>query len=138
MEHGADAVYLGFGDDTNACNFPGLNFDPGGKVRKAVAFAHIRGLRVLLALTTYPRPQAEQENVPKGALDPYVRAGLPGEGPELPPPALKAQPVPGIDYLQGDSLALQVRQSLSEGLTPSQEGPSPGNGLAVDTVGTAP
>lgn len=27
VDHGADAVYIGFRDETNARHFPGLNFD---------------------------------------------------------------------------------------------------------------
>ncbi|MDH3514763.1 MAG: U32 family peptidase [Gammaproteobacteria bacterium] len=55
VENGADAVYLGFRDGTNARNFPGLNFAPE-EVRLAVSYAHQRGARVFLAINTYPRP----------------------------------------------------------------------------------
>ncbi|MGA1180520.1 MAG: ubiquinone anaerobic biosynthesis protein UbiU [Marivivens sp.] len=50
---GADAVYCGFQDATNARNFPGLNFTPE-ELAEAVAYAHARGTKVLLALNTYP------------------------------------------------------------------------------------
>ena len=33
VENGADAVYIGFKDATNARNFPGLNFDGAGRSR---------------------------------------------------------------------------------------------------------
>jgi len=55
VEHGADAVYIGFRDATNARNFPGLNFDAAG-ASEAVAYAHAHGRKVLLALNTYPQP----------------------------------------------------------------------------------
>jgi O2-independent ubiquinone biosynthesis protein UbiU len=55
VENGADAVYLGFRDGTNARNFPGLNFDPD-EARQAVKYSHQRGVRVFLAINTYPRP----------------------------------------------------------------------------------
>ncbi len=55
VENGADAVYLGFRDSTNARHFPGLNFSPDNLAR-AIDFAHARGTRVFLALNTYPRP----------------------------------------------------------------------------------
>jgi O2-independent ubiquinone biosynthesis protein UbiU len=55
VDNGADAVYLGFRDGTNARNFPGLNFDPD-EARQAVSYAHQRGARVFLAVNTYPRP----------------------------------------------------------------------------------
>lgn len=52
VEAGADAVYLGLKDATNARNFAGLNFDDA-QVREGVAFAHARGARVLMALNTF-------------------------------------------------------------------------------------
>lgn len=55
IENGADAVYLGFRDGTNARNFPGLNFDPD-EACQAVKYSHQRGVRVFLAINTYPRP----------------------------------------------------------------------------------
>ena len=56
VDNGADTVYLGFRDATNARNFPGLNFDRGGEARKGVAYARDRGVRVLFALNTNPLP----------------------------------------------------------------------------------
>ena len=60
VDAGADAVYLGLRDATNARNFAGLNFDDA-QVRAGVAYAHGRGASVLMALNTYadardPRP----------------------------------------------------------------------------------
>ena len=52
VEAGADAVYLGLKDATNARNFAGLNFDDA-QVRDGVAHAHARGARVLMALNTF-------------------------------------------------------------------------------------
>lgn len=52
VDAGADAVYLGLKDATNARNFAGLNFDDDG-VREGVAFAHARGVQVLMALNTF-------------------------------------------------------------------------------------
>ena len=54
IDNGADTVYLGFKDATNARNFTGLNFDPP-RLREGIAFAHARGRKVLLALNTYPQ-----------------------------------------------------------------------------------
>jgi O2-independent ubiquinone biosynthesis protein UbiU len=53
VDAGADAVYCGFQNATNARNFPGLNFTPE-EMEGAVAYAHARGAKVLLALNTYP------------------------------------------------------------------------------------
>lgn len=55
VDHGADAVYLGFRDGTNARNFAGLNFAPH-EIPEALAYARTRGVRVFLALNTYPSP----------------------------------------------------------------------------------
>ena len=57
VDSGADAVYLGFRDETNARNFPGLNFSPE-ELRAATNWAHERGARVLLALNTFARADA--------------------------------------------------------------------------------
>lgn len=54
IDHGADAVYLGFRDNTNARAFPGLNFDDA-QAAEGLRYAHDRGRRVLLALNTYPQ-----------------------------------------------------------------------------------
>ncbi len=52
VDAGADAVYLGLKDATNARNFAGLNFDDA-QVREGVRHAHARGAEVLMALNTY-------------------------------------------------------------------------------------
>lgn len=53
VDAGADAVYCGFKNATNARNFPGLNFTCN-ELRQSVAYAHARGAKVLLALNTFP------------------------------------------------------------------------------------
>lgn len=53
VDAGADAVYAGLRDQTNARAFPGLNFD-GAELRAGIAYAHSRGCKVYLALNTYP------------------------------------------------------------------------------------
>ncbi|MEX3985216.1 peptidase U32 family protein [Paraburkholderia sp. EG287A] len=55
VDNGADCVYLGFRDATNARNFAGLNFDKDA-IRAGIAYAHARGRKVFLALNTYPQP----------------------------------------------------------------------------------
>ena len=51
VDAGADAVYAGFRDQTNARAFPGLNFDEA-ELRAGIAHAHARGAKVYLALNT--------------------------------------------------------------------------------------
>jgi collagenase-like PrtC family protease len=60
IDNGADSVYLGFRDATNARNFAGLNFD-GQAIAQGIDYAHQRGRKVLLALNTYPQPNAWQQ-----------------------------------------------------------------------------
>ncbi len=52
VDAGADAVYMGLKDATNARNFAGLNFDDA-QVREGVGYAHAHGRQVLMALNTY-------------------------------------------------------------------------------------
>ena len=54
VDHGADAVYLGFKDNTNARNFAGLNFDRK-TMSEGIRYAHARGKKVLLAINTFPQ-----------------------------------------------------------------------------------
>lgn len=51
---GAHTIYCGFADDTNARNFPGLNFSRE-ELAAGVAYAHARGAKVLVAINTFPR-----------------------------------------------------------------------------------
>ncbi len=73
VDHGADCVYLGFKDDTNARNFSGLNFDPRD-MADGVRYAHDRGRKVLLALNTYP----QTDTWPRwtGAVDRAAELGI--------------------------------------------------------------
>jgi O2-independent ubiquinone biosynthesis protein UbiU len=55
---GADTVYVGFRDETNARNFPGLNFS-AEELDQAIRLAHERRRRVYVAINTFPRAGAE-------------------------------------------------------------------------------
>ncbi|MBB1126655.1 ubiquinone anaerobic biosynthesis protein UbiU [Thiospirillum jenense] len=55
VDHGANAVYFGFRDDTNARHFAGLNFTPA-KMAEGIEYARRHRVRVFLALNTYPQP----------------------------------------------------------------------------------
>jgi O2-independent ubiquinone biosynthesis protein UbiU len=54
VDAGADWVYLGLRDETNARNFAGLNFDAAA-LAAGLAYAHAKRRKVLLALNTYPQ-----------------------------------------------------------------------------------
>ncbi|MBF0092989.1 MAG: U32 family peptidase [Alphaproteobacteria bacterium] len=53
VDAGADAVYLGFRDATNARNFPGLNFSRED-LKEGLAYAHGKGTKVFVAINTFP------------------------------------------------------------------------------------
>jgi len=54
VDNGADAVYIGFNDDTNARHFAGLNFNEK-RSREGIEYAHQKNCKVFLALNTYPQ-----------------------------------------------------------------------------------
>ncbi len=54
LDAGADAVYCGFRDETNARNFPGLNFSRA-EMRDGIEHAHARGAKLLIAINTFAR-----------------------------------------------------------------------------------
>ena len=53
VDAGADAIYCGFADATNARNFPGLNFSRS-EMAEGIAYAHRGGAKVLVAINTFP------------------------------------------------------------------------------------
>lgn len=55
IDNGADTVYIGFGDDTNARHFSGLNFNED-RAKQGVEYAHNRDRKVYVAINTYPQP----------------------------------------------------------------------------------
>lgn len=54
VDHGADGIYLGLQDNTNARNFSGLNFDTQS-LAAGIRYAHSKRRKVLMALNTYPQ-----------------------------------------------------------------------------------
>ncbi len=73
VDNGADCVYLGFRDATNARNFAGLNFDDVA-IAEGIRYAHARKRKVLLALNTYPQAQGWQ--LWRSAIDRAADAGI--------------------------------------------------------------
>ena len=73
IDNGADCVYLGFRDATNARNFAGLNFDEAA-VNTGIRYAHERGRKVFVALNTYP--QAASPEVWRSAVDRAAQSGV--------------------------------------------------------------
>jgi putative protease len=73
VDNGADCVYLGFRDATNARNFAGLNFDDKA-IEAGIRYAHERGRKVFVALNTYP--QASKATLWQSAVDRAADSGV--------------------------------------------------------------
>ncbi len=72
VDAGAHSVYCGFRDETNARNFPGLNFDRA-EMREAAAYAHAHDAKIAIALNTFMRAGAT--DLWKRGVDDAVAAG---------------------------------------------------------------
>lgn len=59
VDAGADAVYCGFRDETNARNFPGLNFSRE-ELREAIAYGRRNDCQTFVALNTFMRAGDEE------------------------------------------------------------------------------
>lgn len=73
VDAGADAVYMGLRDNTNARAFGGLNFDERA-AREGVEYAHSRSVKVLMAINTYPQPETWTRWT--DAMDTAARLGI--------------------------------------------------------------
>ncbi|MGL4668077.1 MAG: ubiquinone anaerobic biosynthesis protein UbiU [Saezia sp.] len=73
VDNGANAVYMGLKDITNARNFAGLNFDYKA-AQEGVRYAHERGCKVLMAINTYM--QAGQVPLWHKAVDSAAELGV--------------------------------------------------------------
>lgn len=54
VDNGANAVYIGLRNETNARHFAGLNFSEK-QITKAIDYAHAKSCKVYCAINTYPR-----------------------------------------------------------------------------------
>jgi collagenase-like PrtC family protease len=72
IENGADAVYVGLRDETNARHFSGLNLDQSG-LRSAADYVHKQGRKIHVAINTFAHPQNYSHW--QAAVDQSVRAG---------------------------------------------------------------
>lgn len=72
IEHGADAVYIGLKDDTNARHFAGLNFDDA-TLKAAARYVHQHGKKLHVAINTFAHPANFQRW--QYAVDSAVQAG---------------------------------------------------------------
>jgi putative protease len=72
VDAGADAIYCGFRDETNARNFPGLNFSPH-ELAECIGYARRRHVATLVAINTFMR--AGDEALWFRAVDAAAEAG---------------------------------------------------------------
>ena len=105
VEAGADAVYLGLKDATNARNFAGLNFDDA-QVRDGVTHAHARGAKVLMALNTFA--DARDGGPWRRAVDKAVALG---------PDALMVAATAVMAYCRDEHPALRLHLSVQASAT---------------------
>jgi O2-independent ubiquinone biosynthesis protein UbiU len=81
VEAGADSVYCGLNDETNARNFPGLNLE-AAELPDAVRWMRTRGARLMLAINTFARAgsiapwQAAVDTAAKAGVDAVIAADL--------------------------------------------------------------
>lgn len=73
IDAGADCVYIGLRDATNARNFAGLNFDRAA-IETGIRYAHERGRKVLMAINTYP--QASSTDPWRAGVDQAAELGI--------------------------------------------------------------
>jgi putative protease len=73
VDNGADAVYIGFKDDTNARHFAGLNFTDI-QISKGIQYARNKAVKVFVAINTYA--QAENFNRWQKAVDMAADMGV--------------------------------------------------------------
>ncbi|XXQ68594.1 ubiquinone anaerobic biosynthesis protein UbiU [Neisseriaceae bacterium B1] len=73
LDNGADTVYFGLKDATNARNFAGLNFDIN-TAAQGINYAHKRGRKILMAINTFS--QAGQTKQWQNAVDTAAQLGV--------------------------------------------------------------
>jgi len=73
VDAGANTVYCGFRNATNARNYPGLNFDVD-EMAEGVAYAHERGCNLFAAINTFP--PAGQPEIWHKAIDDAADIGV--------------------------------------------------------------
>ncbi len=73
VDNGADAVYIGFKDDTNARHFAGLNFN-GSRFKEAVSYVHQANKKIHVAINTFAH--ADRFQCWTDAIDRAVSLGV--------------------------------------------------------------
>ncbi|MDB2415488.1 U32 family peptidase [Rickettsiales bacterium] len=73
IDEGADSVYAGFRDETNARNFPGLNFSRN-EMAEGLEYAHAKGKKVFLVVNTFASAGSNDDW--KNAVDSAAELGM--------------------------------------------------------------
>lgn len=73
VDNGADAVYIGFKNETNARHFAGLNFN-NKQIDQGLAYARAHGTKVFVAINTFPQP--DNFGVWEAAVDQAAEYGV--------------------------------------------------------------
>jgi len=73
VDNGADAVYLGLKNETNARHFSGLNFSEK-QISQGIEYAHGKKCKVYCAINTYPREHSWQRW--KNSVDIAIDLGI--------------------------------------------------------------
>ena len=73
IDNGADAVYVGLKDDTNARHFAGLNLGDSG-LKEAVSYVHRSKRKIHVAINTFAHPDGWERW--KNAVDTAVQSGV--------------------------------------------------------------
>ena len=108
VDNGADSVYVGFRDDTNARHFSGLNFS-GRTFEKAVQYAQERGRKIFVAVNTFPQPAGFARW--KAAVDQAVQFGV---------DALIVADMGVMDYARERWPALRLHLSVQASVTTAE------------------
>jgi putative protease len=108
VDNGADAVYIGFKDDTNARHFAGLNFNEKRSIL-GIEYAHSKGCKVFLAINTYPQADGWQRW--KNAVDLAAKLNI---------DALIAADIGVLDYASTQYPKLRLHLSVQASATNSE------------------
>lgn len=108
IDHGADAVYIGLKDETNARHFPGLNFT-AKKIAEATAYAHQRHKHVHVAINTFIKP--EKYHIWQNAIDTAI-----GQGAD----ALILADIASLDYARTRYPHVELHLSVQASATNSE------------------
>jgi len=108
VDNGADAVYTGLKNETNARHFAGLNFSEK-QLAKAINYAHQKGCKVYCAINTYPRE--ERWSKWTEAVDQAMDAGI---------DTLIVADVGVMDYIRSRSDSFPIHLSVQASATNMQ------------------